>query len=189
MGNSQVKEADARPLSSFEDFGAKLPADSYFDGRRQSGEFLTDDVILNNEFNPTYSSWTGWAISNTTDTETAGYQNQFSSIAGTGAVGTSTYAVAYVSPGFSIPEMVISDELPDATFDSIMVSNTTYAYLSMLNGDFFGKKFGGEDGTDPDYFSLKIKGYNAAGEDVGEVEFMLADYRSSDSSEDYLAEG
>lgn len=189
MGTSQLKEADARPLTSFEDFGAKLPPDSYFDGRRQSGEFLTDDVILNNQFNPTYSSWTGWAISNTTDTETEGYLNQFSSIAGTGAVGSSTYAVAYVSPSFSIPEMIISDDLPDAMFDSIMVSNTTYAYLSMQNGDGFGKKFGGEHGTDPDYFSLTIKGYNAVGEDVGEVVFMLADYRSEDSSEDYIAEG
>ena len=50
------------------------------------------------------------------------------------------------------------------------------------------KKFGGSEGTDPDYFLLKIKGIGSTGEEVGVVEFALADYRFEDSASDYIVD-
>ncbi|HPG28620.1 MAG TPA: DUF4465 domain-containing protein, partial [Myxococcota bacterium] len=65
-------------------------------------------------------------------------------------------------------------------------TNTTYAALSMRDGDAFAKRFGGADGTEPDYFRLLIEGVDAAGLSTGRVELMLADYRFADDSLDYV---
>ena len=48
-----------------------------------------------------------------------------------------------------------------------MITNTTYAALDMQTGTpDVSKKFGGSEGTDPDYFLLKIKGIGSTGEEV-----------------------
>ena len=63
---------------------------------------------------------------------------------------------------------------------SIQVTNTTYAYLSMLNGDSFESKFGPGD-----FFQLTIAGYTGpggTGTKVGEVDFYLANFLGSNHS-------
>ncbi|NET62290.1 MAG: DUF4465 domain-containing protein, partial [Symploca sp. SIO2E6] len=64
--------------------------------------------------------------------------------------------------------------------------NTTYAALSMLNGDQFAKKFGGPSGNDPDFFLLTITGLDDSNAVVSTVDFYLADYRFADNSQDYI---
>ena len=60
--------------------------------------------------------------------------------------------------------------------DGMYVTNGTYAYLSMLNGDAYAKKFGGVSGNDPDWFKLTIrKWYNGILANDS-VTFYLADY-------------
>jgi hypothetical protein len=77
--------------------------------------------------------------------------------------------------------------LPDGTTpSSVRVTNTTYAALSMRDGDMFAKKFGGPDGTDPDFFVLTIHGVDANGNATGSVDFFLADYRFQDPSLNYI---
>ncbi|NJK43963.1 MAG: DUF4465 domain-containing protein, partial [Pleurocapsa sp. SU_196_0] len=65
-------------------------------------------------------------------------------------------------------------------------TNTTYAALSMREGDAFSKRFGGPTGSDPDYFRLLVEGIDDLGGSTGIVELMLADYRFADSGEDYI---
>jgi hypothetical protein len=65
------------------------------------------------------------------------------------------------------------------------VTNSTYAYLSMRDGDSYAKKFGGENGTDPDYFKLIISGTDIFG-NLKSVEFYLADFTFEDATEDYI---
>jgi len=65
-------------------------------------------------------------------------------------------------------------------------TNTTYAYLSMLNGDGFAKKFGGADGTEEDWLLLTINGYDDTGRFIGSVDFNLADFTSANSGDDYI---
>ncbi len=71
---------------------------------------------------------------------------------------------------------------------SILVTNTVYPYFSMLNGDQFARKFGGDSGDDPDYFLLTITGLDGNNQPVGALEFYLADYRFENNSLDYLVD-
>ena len=45
----------------------------------------------------------------------------------------------------------------------------------MKTGDQFAKKFGGEDGNDPDYFKLLVWGEKENGTETDTVEFFLAE--------------
>ena len=69
---------------SFEDLGSTIPQESYLNGSRGRGPFSSGEIELNNSYSPDYGGyWAGgWSISNTTDTETAGYLNQYSSYVG-----------------------------------------------------------------------------------------------------------
>jgi hypothetical protein len=181
-----VSESDAPETARFEDVGFSLAAESFWNGSDGSGEILTDGVTFNNDFNPAFNAWSGWAHSNQTDTITPGFANQYSSFAGAGALSSSTYGVAFT--GSIVPTVSLTNATSELGFESLMVTNTTYAGLSMLLGDAFSKKFGGADGTDPDWFLLTIEGFNSATESVGTVEFYLADYRFADSADDYIVD-
>ena len=67
-----------------------------------------------------------------------------------------------------------------------MLTNTTYAALSMRDGDSFAKRFGGVTGDDPDYLFLTITGKDAGNGDTGTIDFYLADFRFADNADDYI---
>lgn len=77
-----------------------------------------------------------------------------------------------------------------------MLTNTTYAALSMRDGDGYGKQFGSiydadgmVDGTNgEDFFKLWIIGESFDGSMVDSMEFFLADYRFADDTEDYIVD-
>lgn len=155
------------------------PDDSYYNGDDLSGGFYSGNFYLKNEYNSDWYSWSGFAVSSTSDTQTAGWGNQYSAITGGGIGGSSTYAVAY--PGSGKSEIL----LKKAKVSGFYVSNNAYAYWSMKNGDDYSKKFGGADGKEPDWFKLTIKGYTKY-EYMGHIDFYLADFRSDNSSDDYI---
>lgn len=123
----------------------------------------------------------GFTYTNHTDTTTAGHTNQFSAITGGGQGGSANYAIAYA---FDDKVATVSFSTP-TELSSAYFTNTTYATLSMLNGDGFAKKFGGNTGNDEDFYKLTISGFNGASS-TGSVDFYLADYRFGDSSMDYI---
>ncbi|MGQ9564532.1 MAG: DUF4465 domain-containing protein [Thermogutta sp.] len=169
----------------FEDVGASLPAESYWNGAPNSGNntFISGGFVFHNNYNATWDVWDGFAYSNKTDTTTPGYLNQYSAITGSGAGGSRTYGVSFVNLWGSLPMI----EVPgDVSLVSLQVTNTTYAYYSMLNGDQFAKKFGGGSGNDPDWFKLIIFGKDLANQLLGQIEFYLADFRFDDNSQDYI---
>ena len=55
----------------------------------------------------------------------------------------------------------------------------------MCDGDSYAKKFGGTTGDDPDWFKLKIFGYQN-GNFIDTVVFYLADFRFTDNNQDYI---
>ncbi len=67
----------------------------------------------------------------------------------------------------------------------IDVTNSTYAYNSMKNGDNFAKKFGGSTGNDADSFVLNIK-FFVDTQYVKSKRVVLADFRFADNSKDYI---
>ncbi|WP_406697341.1 Ig-like domain-containing protein [Singulisphaera sp. Ch08] len=169
----------ATSVATFESFG--LAPNTYVNNAGPSGEFVDAGNAFNNDFSPDFGGiWSGWAISNSTDTTTSGYTNQYSAITGSGADGSQTYGVAFTFGGAADPFHPAGSfvNLPDgATPVSIEVTNTTYAYLSMLNGDFSVSAFAAGD-----FFRLTIEGYtgpDGTGTKVGEVDFDLANFLGS----------
>ncbi len=182
---TSYSEAAADPVSGLEDVGRRLSPGSFYDGADLAGGFVSGGLNFNNDFDPMFASWSGWSYSNTTDTTTAGFANQFSAIAGGGANQSDTYAVGTAFTGAVVPT-IRRNPASTGTFRSIDITNTTYATLSMLQGDGFAKQFGGDSGDDADFFLLTIEGFDASASSVGTVDFYLADYRFADNRQDYI---
>jgi len=174
---------NAQTVVDFEEFN--LTESSFLNGDDGSGGFTSGDIFLPNNYNPNYMSWSGWAISSMTDVTTAGFTNQFSAITNGGFNGSDTYAV---TSAFGNNNLILQGDALSQTLPGMYITNSTYAYLSMLDGDAFAKKFGGLTGDDPDFLLLTIKAYYNGYLSSDSVNFYLADYRSSANSEDYIVD-
>jgi hypothetical protein len=155
----------------------------FYNGADSAGGFTSGGARFVNYYNSDYGSWSGWAYSTTTDSTTAGFTNQFSAYPGTLTSGT-PYGIGYVAD-YDGPTTITLPSGVDTPL-SITLTNTTYAYDSMLNGDGFAKKFGGATGNDADWFLLTITGKDAFNSTLGSVEFYLADFRFADNELDYI---
>ena len=156
-----------------------------------------------NRYNAVYDSSTltayGWAISSQTNTTDPNFANQYSAITGAGVDGSSTYAVGstYGTPAYLQtnqptdttaynlsnpfhPSDTVLSLAAGMSARSIAITNTTYAYLAMKNGDPYGIAPGFAQG---DFQLLDIRGYDLTGRQVGVVDFYLADYRSTNRSD------
>jgi hypothetical protein len=165
--------------ASFENFD--LDPESFLNGSDLEGGFADGDVFLPNDFNIDFSSWSGWAITNITDNTTPGFMNQYSSITG-GGHNSDSYATTFV-----FPETIVRME-GGANQEGVFITNSTYAYFSMLDGDAFAKKFGGVTGNDPDFFLLTIRGFQGGELSDVDIEFYLADFTFADNSQDYIVD-
>ena len=182
-------------VATFDDLS--LAPNSYWGGAG-SGEtgFTNGDAYFPHN-DGTYS-WDGFVYSNVNDTTTAGYTNQFAAYTGTDVSGSGNYMVSYVPLDWMtgtyepVPQTVslgaVTGEDYNTTISGAYFTNTTYAALSMLEGDSFAKKFGGTSGDDPDYFKLIISGIDEFGSYTGSVDFYLADFRFEDNSLDYIVD-
>ena len=172
----------AQTTSDFEEFN--LSSETFLNGSDGNGGFSSGNIFLPNSYEDTFGSWTGWSISNTTDVTTPGYTNQYSAITGEGAENSATYATGYTAGGRM--NVVLEDAAAGENVSGFYITNSTYAYLSMKDGDGFAKKFGGATGDDPDYFLLTIKKYENDELSMDSVNVYLADYRFEDNTEDYI---
>jgi hypothetical protein len=156
-----------------------LSASGYYNGSDGKTSFASGNFRFFTEYTASWDSWSGFAVSNKTDNTTPGWANQYSAITGKGVLGSANYAVAYPNPVSTIA-------FKDTTVSGVYVTNSTYAYLSMKNGDSYAKKFGGDSGDDPDWFLLTIEGFDSANKSTGKVYFNLADFAYSINSNDYI---
>ncbi|MGD8386833.1 MAG: DUF4465 domain-containing protein [Desulfobacteraceae bacterium] len=173
-------------VADFDDL--TLASESYWNGSDESGGFISGDAWFSNYYNTSWYSWDGWAYSNMTDTTTAGYTNQYSAITGGGAGGSDNYGVAYDmgSWGGASPPTISfgasTGEDYDTTITGAYFTNTTYAYYSMLNGDSYVTAF-----DEGDWQMMTITGIDSNGDYTSNaLDFYLADYTSSDSSDWFI---
>ena len=163
------------------------PIDSslgYNPGSAGSNGFSDNGIFFRNDYNATFGSWNGFALSRKTDSITAGYSNQYSCRAGKAYEG-STFALAYASSRILIRKEASTEA---RRLKSFRFTNNTYAARSMQNGDAFAKKFGGASGLDPDFFMLKV--YNYLNGNISDsTAFYLADYRAEGSQNDFILTG
>ena len=168
----------AQRNSDFENL--PLKSNSYWNGDDKSGGFKSGEIDFKNKYNETYFSWSGFAYSNMTDTKTAGYDNQYSTFAGSGASGSKSFGISF---GSSI--IRFSALAKGCKPKGIYISNTTLTALEMKSGSKYSKKFGGASGNDKDFFLLQILNYsNGKATDTSKV--YLADYRFDDNAKDYI---
>ena len=175
----------AQTVIDFEN--VSLNPETYDNGYAGSSNFFIAGFTFSNIYDAAWGSWNGFSISNITDNTTAGWGNQYSAFPGSGR-NSANYGVYY-------PEGTIQGN-SSLAIDSFYISNTTYAAISMRDGDGFGKQFGsiyaGDgttiDGTNgEDYYRVWViaEGYSGIKDSV---EVYLADYRFADNSQDYIVD-
>lgn len=191
-------------IVTFEDVGAGLSSGSYNDGGpvpNQNG-FQSGGVSFQNSFqidaNFGYSYWYGWAYSNVQNTTNPNFTNQYASYAGGGAGGSATYGIAYFDSFSDLAGPKLTFNTP-VVIQNVDLSNTTYAALSMRNGDSFTDKFGAIydnnfprnllSVNDPDFLKVTFYGLDALGGVTATKDIYLADYRFSDNSQDFILGG
>jgi len=179
----------AQQLIDFE--SVTLSPESADNGSTGNGDFLlgSDPVRFSNLYDATWGSWSGYAISNFTDVTTAGWGNQYSAFTGVGYDNSANYGVGYGTGQ-------ISCENQYESIISFKITNTTYAALSMRDGDGYGKQFGSPtdangvvDGTNgEDFYRVWIICEDYAQTQKDSVEVFLADYRFADNTQDYIVD-
>ncbi len=201
-----VVPASATTLD-FEDLGLNLPIanpgsgdpELFYNGYSayssgQPTDFTTGAATFHNDFDDFGGGccWQGWSYSQTTDTATQSFTNQYSAIPGSGVHGSATYGTAYtggaVDPATqqSIARLSFSSE---RDIVGGWFTNSTLGALTMANGGGFGaEEFGGNDGNAEDFFILTISGFDQSDVFTGSVDFALADFRFADDSLDTLVD-
>lgn len=173
-----LMSVSAQTVSDFEN----IAVDSFVNDAGSAGYFESGNIQLPNEYvTGDWSYWKGWAISSMTDTLTAGLPNQYSAITGSGVDGSDTYAL-----GFGSNVIKTTGDAAGGAFEGLYLTNNAYAYHSMKDGDQFAKKFGGADGTEPDFFSVSFVAHKDGVVSTDTVTVFLADYRSDNPAEDYI---
>lgn len=128
------------------------------------GTFTSNGVTFSNSYSDyasdyySYSYWSGFGISTSTSTEFVDYTTDCNSVTGGGVNGSKTFLVGYSAGTITISSTEAK------TVMGCYITNNTYAYSSMTNGDSYAKKF--ESG---DYFKVIFTGDNG-----NKVEFYLA---------------
>jgi len=165
-----------------------IGVDTFENGSNYDGGFKLRQSFFVNEYNKDWNSWSGWSISSKTDTSTADFTNQYSAITGKGFDDSKTYLTGYERTTILFPytDDVRFNSLKIRTYN-VYVTNSTYAYKTMLDGNNFAKKFGGVSGDDKDYLVLKAVATDDKGNTSDTVEHYLADFRFDDNSRDYIS--
>lgn len=167
-----------------------LEPESYF---VPSGESSFTSGPLSFLYNGEAYSWSGFSYSNLSSLNGEYDHDQFASTSLAGMDGDSTnYAVAFVGSDWMggtydpIPSHIIVTDGSAATFSGFYINNNEMAYITMLDGSMFNKKFGGPSGNDPDWFRVKIWGIHADNTATEPIYHYLADFRYEDNSLDFI---
>ncbi len=118
-------------------------------------------------------SWAGFVASSMTATTAGGLPNQYNAITGTGYGGSDNYFVFYgdianlgIAPITGIDTIALQS---GSAIEGLWLTNTNFAYYSMLNGDSYQSPF-----TDGDYYKLIITGYDDSMTVIGSMDFYMA---------------
>ncbi|MBE9488155.1 MAG: DUF4465 domain-containing protein [Bacteroidetes bacterium] len=128
----------------------------------------------------------GVAISQWNDMTTNNYKNQCSVYSKDkktgfgGHNGSKTFGVGYCTNFGAETKIFFLDDTTEKVFKSIYLSNNTYSYLSMKNGEE-ASNYAPLSYENKDYLLLKIEGINKAGETTGTIDYYMADFRETTS--------
>lgn len=144
-----------------------LAPDTFFDPQANTS-FISGGTSFEHNWNTTFNCcWGNFTYSNKQDTTTVGFTNDRSAITGTGVgSGQDNYGVSFGNASVSFNGAT--------QVQSAYITNTTYSYLAMKNGD---DGFGGVKGpfVAGDFFTLTISGLDQNDNIISAFDFSLAD--------------
>ncbi|MBR4388520.1 MAG: DUF4465 domain-containing protein [Prevotella sp.] len=176
-------------VATFEEIA--LEADSYYNGAGVEGESIIDgwgsqvtksyftsgDYRFTTIYNPSYGSWSGFSVSNTTSSTYSDWStDQYNNCIGHGYGGTGNFAVVYPSTLGETVEPISGPKVVSGMYVTNSAWNV-YAYTvsdGMTPGSF----------TTGDWCKLTITGTHADGT-TATVDTYLADYRSTNEADHY----
>lgn len=167
-------------LADFEDF--ELGEQSYWIGSDGSGQFTCGNKIFNNIYYADWNSWSGFAYSNVENSIIYNEIAKYAAIAGWGAEKSENYICVHQF------EKVVIDFIEMEEPRVVRITNSTFTFYAIKYGYDYAKKFGGRDGSDPDWYKLTITGIGYSNEITGTVDFFLADYRFDNNEDDYIVD-
>ena len=176
-----------------------LDSGAIMNGSKGETKYSTPGVGIGNPFVVDFpifydTSWggywaSGWAISKKIDGSTGASDFSKHLFCAKPGFGSEKNAQGkYVGKTFAVGmngTHLASNAKSGEAIYSLKITNSTYAYNSMKNGDAFAKKFGGITGNDADSFVLKISFFVDTLK-VKTKRVVLADYRFADNSKDYI---
>ena len=159
-------------IATFED--VEVPAEGHMSVSTEEDDERTEFVSGDFEFaTGCMSDWDYWywfGYANRTETKYETLDDQWNNVVGGGYDGSATYGVAFAA-AFNGPCYTTLLTEPQVV-PGFYVTNSSYAYTSITNGDGYAKKFGKGD-----WFKLTITGYDAEDNVTGSKEYYLADLR------------
>lgn len=147
-------EAQIPAVATFEDLN--LAPESVWDGSDLSAAFVSGGFKFINNYADygTYTSWDGFAYANLSKSSYESLDDQFCCCLGHGVNDSHTYAVCYYSAWGGNEPIITEAEGKSFIPTGCYITNSAYAYASMLNGDAYAKKFEADD-----WFMVTATGY------------------------------
>jgi hypothetical protein len=182
---------NAQTTSTFEE--VTLAPNNYWNGSTapMGTSFTSGNAMYENFYDTSWGGYwaSGWAYSNIIDTTNLDYSNLYGARTGIGYGGSSQYAV-----GQQNTMIKLSGNALGKVVNGFYVTNGSYAYGSIKDGDGFARKFGDTTGTgsglpqgsQPDWFKLTVRSYYNGVMTNDSVGFYLADYTFANNSQDYI---
>ena len=190
--------AKAQTISDFENLTLSK-ADTFWNGQStpNGATFSSGNAVFNNYYDPSFGGfWSaGFAYTNVQDSTHGDYLHLYSSKALKGFNGSTNYvSVAEDMFNNRHPMVKLSGIAAGKQASGFYISNSTYAYNVILNGNSGARKFGDTTGThsglaqgsQPDWFKVVVRKYLGGVMTNDSVEFYLADYRFSNNAQDYI---
>ena len=187
--------AKAQTISDFENL--TLPkADTFWNGQStpNGATFTSGNVVFNNYYNQAFGGYweSGFAYTNKRDSANGTYTNLYGSKAFTGFGGSTNYVT--VTESKKLPIIKLTGSAAGKIVSGFYCSNSSYAYNTILKGNFGARKFGDTTGThsgmpqgsQPDWFKITINKWLGGIKSTDSIDFYLADYRFSNNAQDYI---
>ncbi len=158
-----------------------------------STPFQTSNAVFEYEWLSAFGGYWigGFAYTNKYDSTTAAFTNLYGVKPLKGHNGSGTYVIGQDGGTIRLKS-------PNARVNGFFITNTTYAFKSVRNGDSFSRKFGDTTGTGsgttiaqgsyPDFFKVTAKGYLNGSLKSDSSVFYLADYRFANNALDYVVD-
>ena len=171
----------AQTVATFDDLS--LPkSDTFYANYSASGTdvgFNDGDAHFPCVYDTSYGGfWSyGFAYSNMRDSVTGGFGNQYSAKTAKGYGTSNNYCV-----GYGVQNVIkLKGAAMGHPVSGFFVTNSTYAYNSMRDGDGFAKKFGNGD-----WFMLSVRGYRGGVLQPDSVGFYLANFLFPHPVDNYI---